>query len=367
MSTIKDVAQAAGVSVTTASRALNNYSDVAAETRERVVRVAEQLGYHPNYTARSLQGTRTNTVGLVIPQLVHRHVDSFWLEFISGVSEACGEADYDLLLSTGRDLHAEHAHYLRMVRSGRVDGVILCDVRVRDPRISFLRHANARFVAFGRTLGEGDFSWVDVDGAAGVHEAVRYLIGLGHRRIAFLGTERAYSFSHFRHEGYLQALLQANLQYDTRLVVEDLDAASDLDAVLDGLFTGAQPPTAIIVCADFLASSVLRNLRRREIRVPEELSLVAFDDSPLTQHEEPPLTSVGQDVHALGALATVMLIEQLRDERQVPRQELVRPALIVRGSTAPPGAERDLLDGGQADPLGARLDGSSKRTTGVTS
>lgn len=344
MATIKDVAQAAGVSVTTVSRALNSHSDVAVSTRERVARIAAQLGYHPNHMARSLQGTRTNTIGLVIPRLVHRHVDSFWLEFISGVSETVADSEYDLLLSTGRDFNAEYAHYQRMVRTCRVDGVILCDVRVRDPRISYLRQNDARFVAFGRTLGEERFSWVDVDGAAGVCDAVDYLIGLGHRRIAYLGTQRAFSFSHFRHEGYLHALLRANVSYDEDLVVQDLDATSDLETLIDRLLRLSSPPTALIVCAELLASGVMRVLRRRELRIPMDLSVVAFDDSPITRYEDPPLTSIRQDVQALGAQVAGLLIRQLGEDEPQPVQELVRPQLIVRQSTAAPVEARDRLD-----------------------
>jgi LacI family transcriptional regulator/LacI family repressor for deo operon, udp, cdd, tsx, nupC, and nupG len=266
---------------------------------------------------------------------VHRQLDSFWLEFISGVSEACGEADYDLLLNTARDLLAERAHYARMVRSGRVDGVILCDVHVRDPRISFLQEVRAHFVAFGRTLGSDEYRWIDVDGAAGVREAVDHLIGLGHRHIAFLGTPREYSFSHFRHEGYLQALLHADIPYEEQLVYEDLDAGTPAGPVLERLFALAVPPTAVIACADFIAANVMRDLRRRGLHVPGDLSVVAFDDSVITQREEPPLTSIDQDVHALGARAAALLIRELGGDHQ-PCRELVRPRLIVRGSTAVP-------------------------------
>ena len=136
--------------------------------------------------------------------------------------------------------------------------------------------------------GEERFSWVDVDGAAGVCDAVDYLIGLGHRRIAYLGTQRAFSFSHFRHEGYLHALLRANVPYDEDLVVQDLDATSDLEMLIDRLLCLNSPPTALIVCAELLASGVLRVLRRRELRIPRDLSVVAFDDSPITRYEDPP-------------------------------------------------------------------------------
>ena len=134
-----------------------------------------------------------------------------------------------------------------------------------------------------------------------MREAVEYLIGLGHRRIAYLGTQRAFSFSHFRHEGYLHALLRANVPYDEDLVVQDLDATSDLETLIDRLLRLDSPPTALIVCAELLASGVLRVLRRRKLRIPDDLSVVAFDDSPITRYEDPPLTSIRQGVQALGA------------------------------------------------------------------
>jgi DNA-binding LacI/PurR family transcriptional regulator len=335
MPTIKDVARAANLSITTASRALNGHDDVSEQTRAHVMRVASELGYHPNHAARSLQGTHTDTIGLVIPQLVHRYVDSFWLEFIGGVSSACTAAHLDLLLTTGADLPAELAHYQRLVHTRRVDGVILCDVRVRDPRISFLRQSQAPFVAFGRTLGDGDFSWVDVDGATGIGAGVAHLLQLGHRRIAFLGTHRDYSFSHFRFEGYLEALLAAGVPYDEDLVAQDLVVGSNLDDVIDRLLALPAPPTALLACADFLATGALRALRERGLAVPAALSLVAFDDTLVTQHAEPPLTSIRQDNQVMGVHAAHLLIQQLQDPSAPPQHLLLAPQLIHRRSTAP--------------------------------
>jgi DNA-binding LacI/PurR family transcriptional regulator len=336
MATLKDVARVAGTSVTTASRALNNYDDVAANTRALVVRVASDLGYHPNHIARSLQGTRVYAVGLVIPQLVHRYVDSFWLEFIAGVATTCGEAGFDLVLCIGKDLHAEHAHYQRLIRSRRVDGVIVCDIRVRDPRISYLRQSHAPFVAFGRVLGHDDFPWVDVDGASGARGAIEHLLALGHRRIGYLGAPRAYSFTHFRHEGYLDALFAAGIPYDQAIVVEDLDASSDPYAAVRDFLALENPPTALVACADFLAAGTLRALRSLGVRVPEDMSLVAFDDTLITQHTEPPLTSVRQDNQEIGSRVAAALIQRLRDDSQPPIHELITPSLIVRHSTAAP-------------------------------
>ena len=334
MATLKDVARVAGLSVTTVSRALNNYDDVAADTRERVNRLASELGYYPNHIARSLQGTRVHAVGLVIPQLVHRYLDTFWLEFIAGVTSVCGDAGFDLLLCTGKDLHAEHEHYQRLVTSRRVDGVIVCDLRVRDPRISFLSKSDAPFVAFGRVLGQDDFSWVDVDGAFGVRTAVEHLLALGHRRIGYLGTPRAFSFTHFRHEGYSEALFVAGIGYDRHLVVEDLDVSSDLHGPIRQLLALAEPPTAFVACADFLAAGALRTIRSLKKCVPGDISLIAFDDTLITQQTEPPLTSVRQNNSEIGARVASVLIQAIEETDRPVVHELLRPTLVVRGSTA---------------------------------
>lgn len=338
MPTLKDVAREAGLSVTTASRALNHYSDVAEKTRERVARVAAELGYHPNHIARSLQGTRTHAIGLVIPTLVHRYLDSFWLEFIGGVTSACMEAGFDLLLCTGKDLHDEYAQYERLVNSRRVDGVIVCDVRVRDPRISLLCKNDATLVAFGRVLGEDGYSWVDVDGAGGVRAAMEHLLLLGHQRIAYLSTPPAFSFTHFRFEGYLQALFAAGIEQDANLVVEDLDVTSDLEGPVRALLALDRPPTAILACADFLAIGALRALRALGKRVPDDVSLIAFDDTLATLQADPPLTCVRQDNQAIGRHVAITLTSELLGEAQAPVQILVQPCLVVRGSTAPPPA-----------------------------
>lgn len=335
MATIKDVARAADLSVTTVSRALNDHLDVAESTRAHVRSVAERLGYHPNHTARSLQGTRTNTIGLVIPQLMHRYVDSFWLEFIGGVTSVCSSAQLDLLISMGTSPAAEFEQYQRLVRSKRVDGVIVADVRLDDPRIRFLLHCNAPFVAFGRTLSGDDYPWVDVDGVAGLRLAVAHLLRLGHRRIAFLGTDRAFTFSHYRLLGYRQALSDAGLPGDERLVFQDLSLHSNFDAIVHNLLAMRPAATAIVAGADFLASGVLRHLRTRGLRVPDDISLLAFDDTLVTEHADPPLSCLRQDNRAIGERVARLLCARLQDADTDANHELIRPELVLRRSTAP--------------------------------
>jgi LacI family transcriptional regulator len=207
---------------------------------------------------------------------------------------------------------------------------------VRDPRISMLSQAKARYVGLGRVLGQDDFWWVDVDGTSGVRVAVEHLLALGHRRVGFLGTPRDFSFSHFRHEGYLQALLAAEIVYDSRLVIEDLEVSSDLSAPIQELLALDQPPTALVACADFLAVGALRVARALGVNVPRNLSLIAFDDTLLTQQSDPPLTCIRQDNQLLGTRIATLLLEQLQHDTLQPSHELLQPLLVVRSSTAPP-------------------------------
>jgi len=338
MATIKDVARAVGLSVTTVSRALNDYDDVAEATRVRVREAAALLDYHPNAVAQSLQGNRANTVGLVIPLVLHRSYDAFWSEFIGGVAGTCARRGVDLLVAAtdatdGRDAPA--VSFQRLVRGRRVDGLLLCDIRDEDERIAYLRARRLPFVAFGRTVGAPDYSYIDVDGAGGVARAVESLLQLGHRRIAYAGLDRHFGFSYFRFEGYRMALARAGLACDDALVRHDLSEETVPEA-LAALLALPDRPTAIVAAADFLALAILRASRDAGLRVPDDLSLVVFDDSLLVQHAEPPLTAIAQPNARLGAEAAALLLDRVADPSLPPAQRLVAPTLTLRQSTGPP-------------------------------
>lgn len=335
MTTIKDVARHVGLSVTTVSRALNDFDDVSEATRARVRAAAETLDYHPNAVARRLQRRHSSTIGLMIPLVLHRSFDIFWLEFIGGVAAACSQRGVDLLVATA-DAHDDVGQGLHgLTRGSRVDGLLVCDIRQSDPRIAYLQRHRFPFVAFGRTTERQDYPYIDVDGAAGVMQAMAHLIGLGHRRIAYLGLDPAFGFSHYRFTGYMQALRNAGLTYDaglSRVGLGELSAPAAVAEVL-GL---PDPPTAVIAAADFLAQAVLKAARALGLAVPGDLSIVVFDDSPLVQHAEPPLTAIHQPNTRLGEEAAGLLLDRVAGPDSPLVQRLVVPSLIVRDSTAPP-------------------------------
>jgi LacI family transcriptional regulator len=332
--TVKDIARHVGLSVTTVSRALNDHDDVAPATKARIRGVAYELDYHPNAAARSLQNRRSNTVGLVIPLLFHRSQDAFWLEFIGGMAGVCSERGFDLLLSATEAEDEESSSLARLVRGRRVDGLVVCDIRMNDPRIGRMQRLHVPFVAFGRNAVDSDYCYVDVDGAAAVRQAVMHLIYLGHQRIAYLGLDPRFAFSHFRLEGYQDALRLSDLPYDPGLVCQGLTEGT-VAATVQHLLEMEDRPTAIFAAADFLALAVLPVARAHGLSVPRDLSLIVFDDTLSVQRAEPPLTAIGQPNRRLGEQAARMLLERIENPDGPAIQQLFEPSLVVRSSSAP--------------------------------
>jgi len=343
MATIRDVARQAGLSVTTVSRALNNYDDVAKATRDRVRRVAETLDYHPSAVARNLQGSMANAIGLGIPNVLHRSYDMPWLEFIGGMGATCAGRGVDLLVSTA-DVHdVDGQGFQRLVRERRVDGLIICDIRCHDARIPYLQERRLPFIAFGRTASDLTYSFIDVDGADGMRQIMDHLIGLGHRRIAYLGLDPAFGFSHYRFAAYGAALQRAHLCDDPALVRHGLGEA-DVVAALASLLALPDPPTAVFAGADFLGLAVLRAARALGLAVPQDLSLAVFDDSLLVEHADPPLTAVGQSNRQLGEEAAALLLDRVAKPDLPLARRLVTPTLVVRRSTTSPRQGRFVVD-----------------------
>jgi DNA-binding LacI/PurR family transcriptional regulator len=335
MVTMKDIAREVGLSVTTVSRALNNHDDVSLDTRKLVHEVARRLDYHPNAVARSLQNNRADTIGLLIPPILHRAYDAFWLDFIGGAASSCARFGSDLLLSAVSTSEGANHDFKRLARGRRIDGLLLCDIQQVDSRIEYLRQHHLPFVAFGRTMGPQDYSFIDVDGAAGVRQAVEHLVQLGHRRIAYLGVSPNFSFSSFRLRGYRDALARAGIGYDERLVHEGLTGPM-ATVVMSQLLAVSDRPTAVFASADFLALATVKTARSLALDVPDDLSVVVFDDGALVEQADPPLTAVNQPNRRLGEEAAELLLQRIEHKGAPLVQRLVVPSLTHRLSTAPP-------------------------------
>jgi DNA-binding LacI/PurR family transcriptional regulator len=334
--TINEIARRSGVSKGAVSYALNNRPGVSAATRARILAVADQMGWAPNRTARMLSGSRTETFGLVLardPRTLAR--EPFYMEFVAGIESELSTRSYALLLQVCEDLDSEMVTYRRWSSERRVDAVVVVDVRVDDPRLPLLADLGLLAVLAADPAVSGSFATVHTDDATAMREAVAYLVSLGHRRIARVTGLGDLSHVLIRDTAFLEATAAHGALGRTR--VADFSAEGGREATR-ALVDGPDAPTAIIFDNDLMAVAALSTLTQLGIRVPEEVSLLAWDDSPLCEITHPQLSAMSRDVVAHGAHLARRLFELLDGVPPAPHLDST-PRLLVRGSTtAPPSA-----------------------------
>ena len=332
--TLKDIAHKVGYSVTTVSRALNDYDDVSQETKQLIKRVAQEMGYHPHVIAQSLQRRRTNTVGFIVPATERYLSDPYFLELLAGIGDGAASYDFDLLISTCKPMDPkEPLVYERMVKGRKVDGIVVARTRCDDERITYLASEGFPLIAFGRTASEQDFPYLDVDGEKGVCEAVEYLIGLGHRRIGFISPSMYLMFAEHRLAGYKRALQDNGLELDPALVVEGNLTQSGGYQRMEQLLDLEEPPTAVVTGNDLMAFGAMEAAQERGLVMGRDIAVIGFDDVPLAAYFHPTLTTVRQPIYDIGKMLSQMLIKIIKGEELAQRQIILQPELVVRESS----------------------------------
>jgi len=332
--TIKDIAQLLHLSVSTVSKALNDYPDVAPETKQRVQEAARSLGYRPNVIAQRLQSRRTGTLGFVLWYGGDSISDPLFNEFLISMLEAAAHHQYDLLVSACPLGTSRPAAYERVIKTGRVDGLILDSTDRDDDRIAYLCQEGFPFVVFGRTEQDIDFPYVDVDGRAGVRQAVQHLIDLDHERIAFIGLPSFSFCAYDRRLGYEAALQSNGLPLEPDLMVE-VERGSEEDgySAMAQLLDMPNPPTAVMVSSDLMAIGALRAAQERGVVVGHDLAMIGFDDISLTAYTHPPLTTLHQPIQEIGERLVDMLVCLIEDRPLPARHVILPPTLIIRESS----------------------------------
>lgn len=334
--TLKDIAERVNKSVPTVSRALAGFEDISPKTREEVQRVALEMGYEPNITARNLQKQRTDTIALILPTPdALQFSDPFFSEFLSGIVEQAAHYNFYLSISTENPTQ-DNDVYAKYIRNRRFDGFIVVRTRRQDSRIETLRQHQTPFVAFGRTDGDNDFPFVDEDGRGGIHQIVDHLVGLGHRRIACI-TEPTYLTKSFhRLQGFKDGVKAHHLPEDPALIIEtNFRQRSGRLGALE-LLNLADPPTAIVACNDLLAIGAIAAAQEMGLVVGRDVSITGFDNILLAEHTHPPLTTVHQPGREMGAMVAQMLLKLIIGESVTEKQIILQPSLIIRQSSNKP-------------------------------
>jgi DNA-binding LacI/PurR family transcriptional regulator len=339
--TIKDIAERAGVSKGAVSYALNGRPGVSDETRIRILAIADELGWYPNRAARALSASRADACGLVLARPAATiALEPFFMEFIAGVEGTLSPRAIGLTLQLVRSIEEEIAIYRRWFGEHRVDGVFVVDVRPDDPRVEALGEMGLPAVVIGGPLGGGGpIPSVWHDEAAVVVEAVRYLAALGHRRIARVAGVEEFVHTEERTRAFAEATDELGLEAE--VVSTDYTPESGARATRR-LLSSPAPPTAIVFDSDLLAVTGLGVAQQMGYLVPDDLSLVGWDDSLISRVVHPPLTAITRDIEAYGATAAQHLLAVI-DGATRQDVEVARGELTPRGSTAPPRAAADVL------------------------
>ncbi len=333
--TIRDVAREAQVHPGTVSRALNDETRalVNEETAERVARAAEKLGYRPNRIARGLKTSRSYTIGVLIPDITN----PLFPPILRGIEDRLGEAGYTaLVVNTDNDPGRQRSQ-VEAMRARQVDGFISATARLDRELLDEVGAGEAPLVLVNRSLEDGSVTSVTVNDRHAIKLAVDHVVDLGHRRIGHLGGPQNLSTGHRRYLGFVEAMRTAGLEVPeaavrfSRFFTEDEGARACAE-----LLEAGGGLTAIVAANDRLAVGCYDALASRGLVCPGDVSIVGFNDMPFVDRLLPPLSTVRVPQREIGTVAADLLLQHLADASQTPREILIEPALIVRGSTAPP-------------------------------
>ena len=332
--TIKDVAALAGVSPSTVSRTCKNNPSISEETKERVRKAMAKRGYEPNFQASNLASQNSRTIGIILPASAKEvYENSFYLEAIQGISHYCNGRQYMTTIVTGQD-EAEILDAVRsMSRSGKVDGFIILYSKKDDPVIDYLFNEGLLYILIGKaTQYTNQTIYIDNDNLLAGREAAEYLYQLGHRRIAYLGSDSSLMFSADRKAGYQLALASHQLPVRPEYCVEVKNVSENNEEAIRGLLMQKDRPTAILVSDDILAVSLERVCLENHLAIPEDLSIISFNNSLFARLTSPQLTSIDIGAGQLGSEAASQIINHIENPNLLATKIIVPHHLIERDS-----------------------------------
>jgi LacI family transcriptional regulator len=336
--TIKDVARASGVSYATVSRVLNGYEFVKEATRQRVMEALEDLGYVANLHARSLVGGRTQIIGLLVPNLDNGYVGTI----TQGIDKELARTNYDLMLYTSHSHPSKESFYVSTIANGLTDGLLLVAPLAPTTYLEALREQNFPYVLIDQADSTENSNVVEATNWQGAYEATRYLNQLGHTRIAFITGLLAVRSAVDRLQGYKVALADCGIPVLEELIIEGTYQQQTGYENAKRLLQSPQLlPTAIFAANDLSAFGAMDAARECGLRIPDDISIIGFDDIPKASYVYPRLTTVRQPLEQMGQVAVKMLLERIEDQSRPPKKVALATQLIIRDSCGPYQTQRN--------------------------
>ncbi|KKI93163.1 LacI family transcriptional regulator [Bacillus sp. SA1-12] len=334
MTTIKDIAKVAGVSVTTVSRALNGYSDVSESTREKIIAVSKQLNYSPNTLARSLVMNKSKTIGLLVSDMTKQsRKDNLIFEVLRGLNQFSAETDYDLVLFSTDSTRQREKTYSQLCRERRVDGAIIQGIKTDDPYLQEVVNSDIPCVLIDIPIESETVGHVTTDNVLGATKAVNHLLELGHRQIAMVNGHEFAFVSQKRLEGFKLALQEANVPLREEWIINGAFEEEIAEEKVYQLLKTNPEITALFCASDLMAIGAIRAVKRLGLSIPDQISIVGYDNILLSSYISPPLTTIAQSIYEMGYEAGKLLIEIL-EEKTISHKKILETNLVVRETTA---------------------------------
>ena len=331
MATMKQVAEKARVSTTTVSHVINNTRVVSEDARERVLSVIQELRYIPSAVARSLKNDRTHTLGMMIPN----NSNPYFAEIIQGIEDASFQLGYNIILCNSYDDPKKQAAYIRVLMEKRIDGLILVSSGSDEELTQLLADEAIPKVLVDREVSGVAADFIEADHEQGGYDATKYLLQLGHRRIACVAGPDTLLTSGGRVDGYRKALAEAGIGFRRDyLIHSDFTSHGGFNA-FQQLLALPEKPTAIFASNDLMAIGGICAANEAGVRIPQDLSVIGYDDIALASFSTPPLTTIAQPKHAIGEMTAQILANRIAHPEQALRRELLKSTLVVRQSTGP--------------------------------
>ncbi len=343
--TIKDVAKLAKVAPSTVSRVIANNPRISEKTKKKVREAMDELGYHPNFIARSLASQSTQAIGLVMPSSTDVVFQNpFFPTVLRGLSEGAHEKHYALYMTTGKTDNEILDGVTQMVQGGRVDGVVLLYSKIEDKVLMYLQERGIPFVVIGKPFKHvEEITHVDNDNFRATKEVTEYLIQLGHDHIAFVGGNLNLVVTVERLLGYEKALREAGISVNDEYIVHEEFLREGGQEAVRELLSLKVPPTALVVADDLMALGVLNTLDELGIKVPEDISIISFNNVLVSEMSRPPLTSVDINIFDLGFEAARSLIQKIENPKEPIKRIIIPHQIVKRFSCSFPNEERVFL------------------------
>ena len=328
--TIQDIADLAKVSKGTVSRVINGGPGVGAETRKRILKLIDELDYQPNASAQGLAAKRSNNIGVIIPHTGGYSMSTtYWPTLLTAITEKAAAQDYNVLLSTARSKEDVDSAYRTILRGKRIDGLIVGAEQFGEKQWAELLLKDFPFVMVGKSMNFPHY-YVEVDNVGGARRMTEHLIDLGHQKITMLAGPEDLASVRSRVRGFQEAMSKARL--DPGQVIYTTYRTEDAEKTTLEILE-QDPPTALFIAAGDLVLGALEAARKREITIPDQLSLVSFDDHPFYPYLSPSITAVKQPIHDLGQAAVDMLFMLMNKDSPAEKQ-ILPVEIIVRGSSS---------------------------------